>query len=215
MGAYRRIVADEQTQECVEDPAQSGLLENRIPIGISVYPAVAGPICQNHPGPQAGASTWTIPSPNPCFEVRASGNYSGYRARGGAEGEQLLTWGPRGTGTETERPVTVLHYANPDIQFMVGLGHLSRIPQTVAGDATSAPMPERGLYWDLEVQGGYARLVAPGASSISLPDRLVSGVDGRLYIVDMGDRADLGSATRGQILRSRIKDLALETFQVK
>lgn len=208
IGTYHRIIADAQSSECVEDSTRDPLFQNRIPIGLPVYPVVLGPRCENSP------VFPTVSKPNPCFEV-LDRPYEGYLARGSAEGERTLIWGPHGAGTEQQGPIAVVHYANPDIQLMLGVGHLARIPETVAGDATYAPMPERGLSMDAEVQSGYSRLAAPGSGSIALPYRVLAGPDDRIYLVDMGDRSDTGLTTRGQVLRWFAKDLTLETFLVK
>lgn len=208
LGTYHRVIADAQSNECVEDATRDPLFQNRIPIGLPVYPVVLGPRCESSPVFPAA------PKPNPCFELLDQ-PYEGFLARGSAEGERTLVWGPRGTGTEKQGPITVVHYANPDIQLMLGVGHLARIPETIAGDATYAPMPERGLSMDAEVQSGYSRLATPGSGSIALPYRVLAGPDNRIYLVDMGDRSDTGATTRGQVLRWFAKDLTLETFLVK
>ncbi|PID38036.1 MAG: hypothetical protein CSB49_07655 [Proteobacteria bacterium] len=213
IGSRRRIIADPQSGECTTDETQSPLFQDRIPIGLPVYPTIVGPVCSNDPGPTADPNApWTIPEPNPCVQ-RLDTYYVGFRARGSAEGEQELTWGPR--AERDEEPATVWHYANPDIQLILGVGHLSKLPTAAVGESTVAPMPRRGLSYALAVKSGYAQLSAPGSGSIALPWELHPGPDGYLYIVDVGDRSDVNSATRGQVLRWRLKDLALDSFQVK
>jgi hypothetical protein len=196
-GAHR-VRADPQDGQCREDPAQSPALVNRIPIGFPTFPVLLGPQCVNKDG---------IPDPNPCVS-RETGGYVGFEAKAGPEGERDVT---------ENGPSTQVFFANSDIAFRLGTSHLVRLPTTAGGQTEAiAPMPERGLRSVITANSGYSRLVAPGASSISLPARLVRSPGAtHVYLVDQGDRTVTGGATRGQVLRYRSRDLALENYVIR
>ncbi|MBW2735523.1 MAG: hypothetical protein JRH20_24325 [Deltaproteobacteria bacterium] len=193
-----RVVADPQTGECVDDSEKSPLLQPRIDIGLPVYPVVMGPTCQNKlPG---------VPEPNPCVAREESG-YLGFESKAGAEGDRSFTQGG---------PTYQIHYANPDFHFRLGMSHLTALPAASEGGvATSAAMPERGLSIEFEVQTGYSWLVAPGASTVALPHRMLVAPDGYLYMVDTGDITTVTGTRVGQVLRWQANTLVLDLFSMK
>lgn len=201
-----RIIADSERGECKKDEALSSLIENRIPIYLPIYPVISGPICEHRVG--------ELPSPNGCIRVYDE-SYQGFIARGSAEGEVSVNWGPRGVGTENEAPISAIEFANSYMQFSLGVGHLAALPQTLAGLAKTAPMPEMGMSINLTIENGYRRFSTTQSGSIALPNRLYYGPDHRLYLVDIGDQSSYSGTTRGQVLRWLAKDLSFEVFQVK
>ena len=212
-GRLHRQSADPTTGQCRVDTARSPLLASRIPIGPAVYPVLLGPRCTT---PVTALAT---PSPNPCFET-LSGSYGGFVEKEG-NADVPLQEPPAGGG----EPV-VVRFSNTDIAFSMGVSHLSRPSSTSpepardagvgdAGSSNGLAMPERGLTFRLSVISGYSALVVPGAANaLALPVRLVDGPDGRVYVVDMGDRTGT-TGTRGQVLRLTKDELAFEQFTVR
>jgi hypothetical protein len=198
VGGYRRIVADKATKECVLDSGESPLLARRVPIGLAAYPVLVGERCTTTPKPPA------TPSPNPCFERSVAG-YVG-------------TVDPTASSSMLKKrtPGTVVRYSNPDIAFSMGVSHLTDVTASGVGGADAgvtgtnlSSMPERGLTFLLNVGSGFASLRTATTSTISLPVVLVDGPDGKVYVVDMGDRSgSTGSA--GQVIRFNRNSMELD-----
>jgi|GEM_PF-3748504 DNA-binding beta-propeller fold protein YncE len=188
VGGYGRRTADPVTGLCQDDTKESTLFNNRVPVGLPVYPIVAGAECKEEVG------VLKTPEPNPCFEVLTDKSYGGLIDIDSLTSDSV-THGPTGL---------VVRFGNPDIWFSLGLSHLWRLP-TVAEDGDPpwyAPMPSRGLRVVMNVSSGAARLVISNSSrSLALPTRLLPGPDGNVYIVDTGDLStDLGILA-GQVRR--------------
>jgi hypothetical protein len=205
VGSYGRRVADAKTKVCRDDESQSELFNNRVPLGLPTYPVLVGPTCD------PAKSQRSLPSPNPCFE-RTTQGYSGYEDKSGATGDEVTQAGP----------TTVVRFANPDIYFSVGLGHLTKVPasattpgSSVIEKVLSAPMPARDLNLRLSVNSGYGRMVgANTGTSLSFPVRIIEGPDGLVYVVDAGDIAGT-TGTNGQLLRLLRLTMTLDPFAVK
>ncbi len=205
MGGYKRRRADPVTGECADNTSQNALFNNRIPVGLPIYPVILGPRCN-----PASPAPLRTPSANACFDEIATG-YTGFTSR---SGDNYISV----TG---DGPATVVRFGNPDLWFSLGVSHLTTAPvvegATDAGVATASstpPMPKRNLVLKLDVASGFSALKVNSGTLVSLPTRLVEGPDGYVYIVDEGDTAG-GTGNNGQVVRFVRANTAMDTFQVR
>jgi hypothetical protein len=207
---YRRIRSDPATRTCVPDGNKSSLLQDRIPIGLPVYPVLLGEECTN-PG---GVAPLDLPQPNPCFERWLEDGYQGYTQKTSTS-EHISFSEPA--------PSTVVRFANPDFWTTLGVSHLTTLQTSVATadggipTATNLPaMPERGLTITLSLTSGYARFQKNLSDVSSIPCRLQPGFDDYIYLVDKGVFVDSTGSTRanGQVLRFNRNSIELDSFLV-
>jgi hypothetical protein len=206
VGGFRRSYADPTTQECTEDPSKSPLFVDRLPVGLPVYPVILGAQCT---APVSPFDVATVPQPDPCFE-RTSDGYIGFTLKG-----------PGTTVSNSQPgPATVVHYANPDILFSLGLSHLTALPSSTSGrdggvsGSSTVQMPARGLTIQIDLNSGYAALRAnTSAANLSLPTRIEDAPDGFVYIVDTGDRSG-STGTRGQVVRVNRSTMVMDNVVV-
>lgn len=204
MGSYNRRGVDPQTGQCAASAAKSALLQNRLPVGLPIYPVLLGPQCKSAPGPLGQGD------PNPCIQ-RVQHGYSGFTDRTGTTAYTSVT------GTS---PATLVRFSNPDLWLSLGVSHLTT-PPVHSGVAdggviggTSLPMPTRNLSIQLGLSSGYTPLRVSSNNVVSLPARLVQGPDGWVYMVDMGDTSGTAGAS-GQVVRINRTSAVLDNFQIR
>ena len=194
VGGYNRVQTDSATSECVENTNESRLKQNRVSVGLPVYPVLLGDQCL------ASAKPGDDLQPNPCFHFSPK-----------TTGETYTGYTDKSSGTvyasETDKaPITEVRFSNPDIKFSVGLSHLQRFAKTAsqpdggAAASKTPPMPFREMTIHLKMGSGFARYLVNSASAVSLPADLVVSPDGFVYLVDQGDRSG-SSGSSGQVLR--------------
>ncbi|MCA9666506.1 MAG: hypothetical protein KC503_12985 [Myxococcales bacterium] len=201
-GNTTRQIADRATGQCIDDASKSPLTQSRLPVGMASWPVLVGEQCTDGKVDDLLAE----PQPNPCFQPLQS-NYEGISTTEGT------TKSDNGAGT------AIVRFSNADIAFALGVSHLSKTSTQLTPDAgvvAAIPaMPARGMTITLNVQAGYAPQVVSGAqNALSLPGRMIAGPDGRVYVVDSGDRTG-NTGTNGQVLRFPADTLVFDNYLVK
>jgi hypothetical protein len=194
IGGYRRVIPDPLTGVCGLNPKESALLNQRVPVGLPVYPVILGPRCT------ASVPRLGEPSPNPCFE-RTSSGYTGFEDKSASLAVSIAP---------VLGPSTVVRYSNPDVWFSLGVSHLARSSSAT----TATAMPERGLTIQLALGSGFSRMTVPIANLVSMPAWLVDGPDGYVYLVDQGDIAG-STGSRGQVRRFDRSSTVVDNFIVR
>jgi hypothetical protein len=209
-GGFAVRAAVDANGNCATTPDADPLLQDRIPLGLAVYPFISEPQCEQAPAVGSRAT----PLPNACFELTApQQGYGGtVSKRSDVQGKALAPSEPG--------PAVIVRYANPRLALSLGVSHLSRVGDSTSDAVdrrTGPPLPERGLTLSVRPRSLYVEQFVresadserPATDLIALPGSLVVGPDRNVYLSDMGDRAgNLGS--RGQVRRIVLDAVALD-----